>query len=59
MEKVYSHIPKEKWVFASVAVAPSTITVTEHKVWNLGMSFSVNVWRSTMPLVAGCTSTLH
>ncbi|ELU13621.1 hypothetical protein CAPTEDRAFT_224794 [Capitella teleta] len=31
MEKVYEHIPREKWVFASVAVAPSTITVTEHK----------------------------
>jgi len=30
MEKVYSRVPPEKWVFTSVAVAPSTITITEH-----------------------------
>ena len=32
MEKVYSRVPPEKWHFASVAVAPSTITVSEHTV---------------------------
>ena len=32
MEKVYSRVPPEKWHFASVAVAPSTITITEHTV---------------------------
>jgi len=31
-EKVYSRVPPEKWVFVSVAVAPSTITISEHGV---------------------------
>lgn len=29
MEKVHARVPPEKWVFANVAVAPSTITITE------------------------------
>ena len=32
MEKVHARVPPEKWVFVSVAVAPSTITITEHGV---------------------------
>ncbi|KAK2177844.1 hypothetical protein NP493_576g01002 [Ridgeia piscesae] len=30
MHKVYAGVPPEKWLFVSVAVAPSTITITEH-----------------------------
>ncbi len=32
MEKAYARVPPEKWLFVSVAVAPSTITITEHGV---------------------------
>ena len=32
MQKVYAGVPSEKWLFVSVAVAPSTITITEHGV---------------------------
>ena len=32
MEKVYARVPPEKWVFVSVAVAPSTVTISEHGV---------------------------
>ena len=32
MQKVYAGVPPEKWLFVSVAVAPSTITITEHGV---------------------------
>jgi amyloid beta (A4) precursor protein-binding family B protein 2 (Fe65-like) len=35
MEKVYARVPPETWHFVSVAVAPSTITVTEHQVSGL------------------------
>ena len=30
MEKAYARVPPENWVFVSVAIAPSTITITEH-----------------------------
>ena len=32
IEKVYAKVPPEKWVFVSMAVAPSTITICEHSV---------------------------
>ena len=32
MEKVYARMAPEKWVYVQVAVAPSTITITEHSV---------------------------
>lgn len=45
IESVYSRIPPEKWMFVDVAIAPSTLTITErgvnivtsrfHKVWHL------------------------
>ena len=35
MEKAYSRVPPEKWVFVSVGVAPSTITIIEHGVGTL------------------------
>ena len=41
MEKVYSRVPAEKWVFVSVAVAPSTITITEHGVRRNGKAATV------------------
>ena len=31
-EKVYAQVPPEKWVFVNVAVAPSTITISEYGV---------------------------
>ncbi|XP_064610221.1 amyloid beta precursor protein binding family B member 2-like isoform X2 [Liolophura sinensis] len=30
IENLYNRVPPEKWLFASVAVAPSTITISEH-----------------------------
>ena len=32
MEKVYARVAPEKWAYVDVAVAPSTITITEHSV---------------------------
>lgn len=32
IENLYNRVPPEKWLFASVAVAPSTITISEHSV---------------------------
>ena len=32
MEKVYGRVPPEQWMYVDVAVAPSTVTVTEHGV---------------------------
>ena len=32
IEKVYARVPPEKWVFVSIAVAPSTVTIAEHSV---------------------------
>ena len=32
MEKVYAQVPPEKWVFVNVAIAPSTITISEYGV---------------------------
>ena len=32
MEKVDARMAPEKWVYGQVAVAPSTITITEHSV---------------------------
>ncbi|XP_078323905.1 protein Fe65 homolog isoform X2 [Crassostrea virginica] len=30
IESLYSRIPAEKWIFVDVAIAPSTLTITEH-----------------------------
>ncbi|XP_056011870.1 protein Fe65 homolog isoform X2 [Ostrea edulis] len=30
IESLYSRIPPEKWIFVDVAIAPSTLTITEH-----------------------------
>lgn len=38
---MYYHMPPEKWTFVNVAVAPSTITITEHGVSELFLIF----WR--------------
>lgn len=32
IESVYSRIPPEKWMFVDVAIAPSTLTITERGV---------------------------
>lgn len=32
IEKMQQKVPAEKWKFVGVAVAPSTITITEHAV---------------------------
>jgi len=32
IENVYMRLPPDKWTYVNVAVAPSTITITEHGV---------------------------
>ena len=32
IDRMTQKVPAEKWQFVSVAVAPSTITITEHEV---------------------------
>ena len=32
MMKVYARVPPEKWLYVDMAVAPSTITISEHGV---------------------------
>ena len=39
IESIYKRVPPEKWEFVSVAVAPSTITITEHGVSLVRVSF--------------------
>ena len=38
IESIYKRVPAEKWEFVSVAVAPSTITISEHGVSHVGCS---------------------
>ena len=41
IESIYKRVPAEKWEFVSVAVAPSTITISEHGVSHVGCSFLI------------------
>ena len=41
IESIYKRVPAEKWEFVSVAVAPSTITISEHGVSHVGRSFLI------------------
>lgn len=42
IESVYSRIPPEKWMFVDVAIAPSTLTITERGV-NIVASLSLRM----------------
>ena len=37
MMKVYARVPPEKWLYVDMAVAPSTITISEHGVRGLSL----------------------
>lgn len=45
IESLYSRIPAEKWIFVDVAIAPSTLTITEHGVNSLNLQS--NIWNFT------------
>lgn len=50
IESICKRVPAEKWEFVSVAVAPSTITITEHGVSLLAVLFTTYpVTRDSLP----------
>ena len=47
IESICKRVPPEKWEFVSVAVAPSTITITEH-----GVSLSIVIADAQLNIMA-------